>query len=78
MPAKLFSASFLKGTIERFSWLCLVSSIDFEQTLITRLHLAITLGLFHWFMQMIGWHGTISLAFQKSRLLTWQNQEITQ
>jgi len=32
-------------------------------------------GLFHWFMQLLGWHGTISLACPKSRLLTQHNQE---
>ena len=30
---------------------------------------------YHWFMHMLGWCGTISLAYPKSRLLTQHNQK---
>ena len=39
--------------------LCWVSNIDFEQTLVTSLHVIV---LFHWFTCTFGWRDTISLA----------------
>jgi len=47
------------------SWLCQVSSTDFERTLITCLD-DVHVGPIHWLMCTLWWYGTIPLACPKS------------